>query len=634
MNINNKINAPAKTKLSAIVAALVTVGVQPVMVSNVNSAAYVFAGEVNGEDIITHPAGYTGAGGNVVVNVCVVPGTANATAMEVSVQNSINVWNALASTTPNLQSANVPAGQIDFESVLLHEVGHCIGEAHTNLGAQTGVTGVNTDFTNSTDGANNTFTFNDGADNVIGSGDDVRGDDANLHWFNMANNDPFLLQPITDSSTFSRDLSDLPTGDLFAANGARAVSLALGYGQTEAVMNQGTNFGEAQRTLAADDVHGINLAKSGVDEVQGTGDDYNLTLNYLGISNSNNCDINIQFDVTAGFAFCSVGGTFVGSGGDHVSITTANIFFDTDAVTWFFNQTPNNTPPPAATCDGLPATVDLNLGQVPTPGPDVIVGTPAGETINGLGGDDVICGMGGFDIIMGGSGNDIIYGGDENGVDTAPNDLFGGTGDDFIIGSQLDDFLFGNSGEDFLETNNTTSNPDFLWGGSGNDELISNSVGGSTMRGQGNNDIMTGSQSADTMRGDPGLDTIFGRNGNDDISGGNGADSIFGGAGHDILAGNNNRDTILGQNGNDTITGGLGNDTMNGGNGTDSCNGQGQTGGAGDTAANCETVSGVPFAGSSAGVTSQPSRRTLTEREVDLLDRCNLSIEECLAGKR
>ena len=117
-----KTKAPANTKLSAVAAALVVAGVQPLMLSDANSAAYIFAGEVNGEDIITHPSGYTGIGGNVVVNVCVVPGTANASVMQVSVQNTLNVWNALASTTPNLQSANVPSGQIDFESVLLHEV--------------------------------------------------------------------------------------------------------------------------------------------------------------------------------------------------------------------------------------------------------------------------------------------------------------------------------------------------------------------------------------------------------------------------------------------------------------------------------------------------------------------------------
>ncbi len=292
-------------------------------------------------------------------------------------------------------------------------------------------------------------------------------------------------------------------------------------------------------------------------------------------------------------------------------------------------------PVDALTCNGLAATVDLNLGQSPTSGPDVIIGTPGNDTINGLGGDDVICGMGGNDFIMGGSGSDIIYGGDDNGVDDGFNDLFGGTGDDFLYGAQFDDYLFGNSGDDYLETNDSSSGfPDQLWGGSGNDEMISNSAFGSLMRGQGNNDIITGSQSADTMRGDPGLDTMFGRNGSDDMSGGNAADTIYGGAGHDIIAGNNNRDTLLGQNGNDTILGGLGNDSMNGGAGTDSCNGQGQTGGAGDTATDCETTTGVPFGGVVAGISGNFSRRSLTEREIDLIDLCDLSIDECLARKR
>ena len=286
------------------------------------------------------------------------------------------------------------------------------------------------------------------------------------------------------------------------------------------------------------------------------------------------------------------------------------------------------------TCAGLPATVDLSQGQVPTSGNDVIVGTPLGETINGLGGDDVICGMGGSDILLGGAGSDTLYGGDGTGTDDSRNDLFGGTGDDFLYGSNMDDYLYGQSGADFLETNNTTGFLDFLWGGSGNDEMISNSASGSEMRGQGNNDIMTGSHSADTMRGDPGHDTMFGRNGNDDMGGGNGADTMYGGAGHDLMAGNNHRDVLLGQNGNDTLTGGLGNDALNGGGGNDSCDGQGQSGGAGDSATNCETATGIPFAGVRVGAAVLPRAQPLTEREVDLIERCDLTVEECLARKR
>ena len=63
-------------------------------------------------------------------------------------------------------------------------------------------------------------------------------------------------------------------------------------------------------------------------------------------------------------------------------------------------------------CNGLPVTVDLNLGQTPGPGDDVVMGTPGNDDIRGRAGNDTICGMGGNDFIHGNSGDDWIDGGD------------------------------------------------------------------------------------------------------------------------------------------------------------------------------------------------------------------------------
>ena len=87
-----------------------------------------------------------------------------------------------------------------------------------------------------------------------GSSDDVRGDDANLHWFRMANNNPFTLATTVDSTTYARDISALPGSDLFAVNGDRTVAALLGFANTEAVMQQGQYSDEAQRELTHDDV--------------------------------------------------------------------------------------------------------------------------------------------------------------------------------------------------------------------------------------------------------------------------------------------------------------------------------------------------------------------------------------------
>lgn len=86
---------------------------------------------------------------------------------------------------------------------------------------------------------------------------------------------------IFDSTTYSRDIALLPTGHLYAANSGRDVGDLLGFANTEGVMQQGQLNDEIQRALAASDVVGIRYAESGIDELQGTADDYDLVLDYV-----------------------------------------------------------------------------------------------------------------------------------------------------------------------------------------------------------------------------------------------------------------------------------------------------------------------------------------------------------------
>ncbi len=282
------------------------------------------------------------------------------------------------------------------------------------------------------------------------------------------------------------------------------------------------------------------------------------------------------------------------------------------------------------TCAGLPANIEIGNNDA-TSGDDIIVGTGGSDSISGLGGDDIICGMNGFDTIRGGAGEDVIYGGDENGNDDSANDLFGGTGDDELYGSDNNDFLFGQGGADILVTNDVTSGfSDIMSGGSGDDTLTSNSLFGTDMRGNGNNDKLFGSTVADFMRGDPGLDLIEGFGGDDEIQGGLGADELFGGNGADFINGQGSRDVIFGEAGADTILGGPGNDQINGGSGFDFCNGQGQTGGAGDTQINCESSTGFPRAPSKSLLNIDPSRVVFSDDELRILDNCDLTIDQCL----
>ena len=304
--------------------------------ASAQGGAFIFAGESNGVDVIAHPTGYTGSGGVAQVSLCVDPSSANAADMEISVQNIATVINDLQAVTPNLLSGgnnDIPSGAVDFESVALHEVGHCIGLAHPNLGSQNGVT--NTNSTNTTDGANNNFNEDNGVDNIFGSADDVRGDDVNLHWFRTVDNNPFLLGTTIDTTTYSRDLNDLPGGDLFPANADRTVGSSIfGFSNTEAVMQQGSVFDEDQRNLAADDVATLRLGMAGVDETEGTADDYTIQVTYAGLTTS--CDVVLRFNNAAtGFAVCSVGGS--GIGGSHIRITSGTASFNT-GFNWYFND--------------------------------------------------------------------------------------------------------------------------------------------------------------------------------------------------------------------------------------------------------------------------------------------------------
>ena len=304
--------------------------------TSVTAGSYIFAAN-NDIDGISHPTGYNGTGGHYEVKVCVLDASPSAAELAIPVINVVETFNAMEIVTPNLLFGgdnNIPGGQFDAQSVLLHEIGHCTGLGHPNVGVQSGIGSGERNFTASLVGGDTEWDFGAGTDTLPGSADDVRDDDLNLHWFRISNNNPFSIAGTVDGSTYSRDLADLPVSDAFATNADRTVGDTLfGFTDTEAVMQQGQFSDEAQRDFQHDDVASFELAMAGVDRTSGTADDYTFSLAYT--NDESECDITVELSADTGFAVCSVGGTFVG-GGD-IAITTGSVKLN-NATAWFFND--------------------------------------------------------------------------------------------------------------------------------------------------------------------------------------------------------------------------------------------------------------------------------------------------------
>jgi hypothetical protein len=332
-------------------------------IGKIQAGSFMFANESNGINIITHPVEHGDISENIAtIGVCIDPASNNARDMEIPIQNIINTMNALHPVIGNLidrKAAGMPISTFDFESIALHEMGHCLGLNHPNLASESGLTGDNRNYTRSTDGADNVFNIRPGIDGQIGTADDIRGDDQNLHWFRIANNNPFTLDSIVDMTTYSRDLLDLPETHKFAVNADRSVGNSLGFPKTEAVMQQGSFSNEAQRELNHDDVATLLLAQSGDDLIYGTADDYTINLVYRGITNSN-CDITFGFDNSrTSFASCSISA----QQGKHYHITSANAYFN-DGYNWHFNQKSNATIIAASITQPLPGNILQGPSQV------------------------------------------------------------------------------------------------------------------------------------------------------------------------------------------------------------------------------------------------------------------------------
>lgn len=213
--------------------------------------AYVNGYIQGAEMTVTHAPGYSGTGGVIQVTVCVDPGSAHAAEMSLAAQTAVDTWRALVPSNENLVSvrSEVPTGVFDFESVVVHELGHCLGLGHINV-VFAGI--ILTRATQSSEGPNSTYDFDGGLDGITGTGDDDRFDDVPSYWFRRVNNDPFSIELLTiDSTTYSRQLSDLPSGDAYGDNGNNAFTEITPIGPVMSVFADGFESGDLSAWMTA-----------------------------------------------------------------------------------------------------------------------------------------------------------------------------------------------------------------------------------------------------------------------------------------------------------------------------------------------------------------------------------------------
>ncbi|WP_257385958.1 Ig-like domain repeat protein [Tahibacter caeni] len=337
---------------------------------------------------------YYGAGGELSsIRVC-IDSSINptlATAAEPAVRNAVATYNRFRSladdTFASGADTSVPPDQVDFETVLLHEFLHAHGLGHPNQANDPAGAGAGYYDTRSGGGANGVIDHLGNADGIAGSADDQRGDDVNLHWYARGSNDPAFVPAIVDTTTMAHALDYLPPGQHFAANANADVMAALGHPNSKAVAVQGYVQGRVGRHLHSDDLAMLRLARTGIDGVAGTADDYRSSAVFAGYYDDpqgGECSMVVRFDDEGGqvsFASTLVGLTPLAPNHWRLIYPTRMRF--NPGVNWYFTPGANTVmqidpATPGTTAGVAPYAVQVTVGKA---GYNLMNGTPRGTVV-------------------------------------------------------------------------------------------------------------------------------------------------------------------------------------------------------------------------------------------------------------
>ncbi|MBE5315051.1 MAG: PD40 domain-containing protein [Xanthomonadales bacterium] len=372
----------SRLRLSVLVASLIGLLPQPA-----GAGAFIAATE-DSPNTILHQ-NYTGVGGqqsDVTVCVDISANPALAIAAEPAIHNVIATYNRFQGLAEHSfafwPDSSADPTLPDFETVLLHEFMHAHGLHHPQHANDPSGAGTSVfDATRSTDGASNLLDHLGDADGIPGSADDQRGDDRSLNWYVSGENDPGVVPAVVDRTTMTRELSGLPAGHNFVANGNAAVMAALGYANSESAAHQGYEMGQVQRHLHSEDVATLRLARAGIDGTAGTADDYFHQARYVGRMNNpqgGECRIVVRFVPETSFAATFIGTTPIADGHQRLIFPT-RIRFNPE-VNWYFTPGANTevqiVDAPDSSAGTSPYSVQVNVAKAAYNG---MSGTPRGE---------------------------------------------------------------------------------------------------------------------------------------------------------------------------------------------------------------------------------------------------------------